>query len=98
MGKTVIITLGVDARALYTAYPPSSTAPTQTQLDPYCHMNDDNDGSIQPPGGTVNDFTSQVYKGNTVRWRINRHDASAGGSYTVKIISIVNNSSPAFFD
>ena len=92
-GKPVVITLSVDAEALYTANPqPLST--NQVELDTYCGLSDDNisqAGQI-PPGGNLNDFTSTVYSSNTVTWK-GKNSGSNG--YVVKIDSISNN--PNFF-
>lgn len=90
--KPIKITLTVtDAENLYNANPQPST---QAELDTYCSLADDNTtspGKI-PDGGTLNDFTSEVYAGNTVSWTGN--NAGSNG-YRVIINSITNN--PNFF-
>ncbi len=91
MGKPVNITLSVGASALYNANPQPSN---QTELDTYCSLLDNNNGAI-PPGETLNDFTSQVYLQQRVTWLINN---SGNDNYQVKILSVVNSSTPPFFN
>ncbi|MBT8284114.1 MAG: hypothetical protein HKO75_01930 [Flavobacteriaceae bacterium] len=91
MGKPVNITLSVRASALYNANPQPAD---QTALDTYCSLEDNNNGAI-PPGKTLNDFTSQVYKDQLVTWLINN---SGTDNYQVKILSVVNSSDPPFFN
>jgi len=90
MGKPVNITLSVQAQDLYNAYPQPAN---QTQLDTYCALSDNNNGGIGQ-GGTLNDFTSQVYHNQLVTWLIRN---GQGGPYQVKIMSITNSSTPPFF-
>jgi len=87
-GKPVKITLTITAEALYNANPQPTS---QAKLIPYCSLSDDNLGKI-PPGLTLNDFTSEVFDGNTVTWNGVSSDASG---YRVLITSITNN--PNFF-
>ncbi|MGB5203277.1 MAG: hypothetical protein WBM77_03770 [Maribacter sp.] len=91
--KPVTITLEVRAKDLYTAIPqPLST--NQTELDTYCGLSDNNltaPGKI-PPGGTLNDYCSDVYSTNKVIWK-GKNSGSDG--YRVLIDSISNN--PSFF-
>ncbi|NNC69966.1 MAG: hypothetical protein HKN90_03995 [Flavobacteriaceae bacterium] len=87
-GKPVKITLSVRSEALYNANPQPST---QLELDAYCGLSDDNLGKI-PPGGpqNINEFTSQVYNGNTVTWD---GVSSDNPGYRILIDSISNNTS-----
>ena len=82
MGKPVTITLCVSASALYNANPQPSTQP---ELDVYCVLSDDNGGVVTPAGSSVNNFTSQVYGGNTITW-VGQNCGSDG--YRVLIDSI----------
>lgn len=84
-GKPVTITLTVNAADLFNANPQPTS---QTALDAYCSLSDDNLGSI-PPGKTLNEFTSEVFDGKTVTWR----GASSSPGYRVLIDSITNNTS-----
>jgi len=92
IGRPITITLTVNASALYNADPQPTT---QTELDTYCSLSDDNTvlrGGRIPPNGTLNDYTTQVYSANTVSWvGVNNGDAG----YRVLIDSISNN--PTFF-
>ena len=88
--KPVKITLTVNAEALYNANPQPLTN-NQAELDTYCSLEDDNLGKV-PPGLTLNDFTSDVYNGNTVTWNGKSGDVQG---YRVLIDSISNN--PNFF-
>ena len=65
-GKPVKITLEVNADELYKLNP-QPLSNNQGELDAYCGLADDNQGKV-PPGLTLNDFTTEVYAGNTVTW------------------------------
>lgn len=84
-GKPVTITLTVNAEDLFNANP-QPLSNNQGELDTYCSLSDDNLGKI-PPGQTLNDFTSEVFAGNTVTWK----GVSANPGYRVLIDSISNN-------
>lgn len=84
--RPVTITLNVRAEALYNAVPQPAN---QTELDTYCSLSP---GQIIPSGGTLQDFTTNVYSGNTVTWIGRSSDAA---NYGVLINSISNN--PNFF-
>ena len=88
-GKPVTITLTVNASDLYNLNPQPLTN-NQGELDTYCSLSDDNLGKI-PPGGTLNDYCTDVFSGNTVKIK----GASSSPGYRVLIDSISNN--PAFF-
>jgi len=88
VNRPVLITFKVDAKRLYDANLDPETI-SQTDLDTYCYLTDDNTppGSI-PSGGNLNDFTSKVYDGNTVTWK---GDNTANDGYRVVLDSITNN-------
>ena len=87
--KPVKITLSVRAQDLFLADPQPAN---QTQLDTYCGLTDDNNGKI-PTGGTLNDFTSDVYAGNTITWD---GKSSQSGGYQVLIDSISSENATYF--
>lgn len=89
MAKPVTITLCVSASALYNANPQPTNQP---ELDVYCVLSDNNGGLVTPGGSSVNNFTSQVYAGNTVTW-VGENCGNDG--YRVQIDTITNN--PNFF-
>ena len=78
MSKKVTITLTVNASALY-----ALVNPTQDQIDINCSLSDDNGGSS--PDGKIEDFQSNVYINQDVRWQ----GATNDPGYSVAITSIV---------
>jgi hypothetical protein len=87
MGKPVTITLTVSASQLF-----AIANPTSQQVDNCCGLSDDNNGSI-PSGGTIDDFTSNVYAGHSVTWIGNPSTNPSDNGYNVAIDSISNNAS-----
>jgi len=85
MGKKVNITLTVQASGLY-----GMSSPTQAQVDSHCTIADDNYGSS--PNGTLEDFQSNVYNENDVKWL----GATSDSGFTVAITSIVSKSGSIF--
>lgn len=79
MGKPVVITLTVQANSLYGMY-----QPTQSEVDSKCSITDDNSGS-SPNGGTIENFLSNVYINQNVKWLGITNDQG----FTVSIDSIV---------
>ncbi|TDE28727.1 MULTISPECIES: hypothetical protein [Flavobacterium] len=78
MAKPVVITLTVQTANLY-----GMNIPSQTQVDGCCALSDDNSGSS--PNGTLEDFQSNVFINNNVRWV----GVSNDSGYSVAIDSIV---------
>lgn len=78
MGKKVEIQLDVNASTLY-----GISDPSKGQIDSNCTISDDNNGSS--PNGTLEDFTSEVYLDNDVKWK----GKSLEDDYSVSIDSIV---------
>ena len=78
MGKKVEITLTVDAATLF-----GLSNPSQSQVDAECSISDDNSGNS--PTGKNEDFTSQVYLNNDVKWK----GMTSDQGYSVAIDSIV---------
>lgn len=91
MGKKVNITLTVSASALYNANPQPTTP---SQLNPYCSLSDDNNGSSSD--GTPENFQSNVYINNDVKWDGNTNDS--GYSIAIESVSYesVNNDTNFF--
>lgn len=85
MGKKVNITLTVQASSLY-----GMSSPTQSQIDSQCSMSDDNSGSSS--NGTLEDFLSNVYNDNDVKWI----GVTSDSGFTVAITSIVSKSGSIF--
>jgi len=85
MGKKVNITLTVQASGLY-----GMSSPTQAQVDSQCSISDDNSGSS--PNGTLEDFQSNVYNENDVKWIGSSNDSG----FAVAITSIVSKSGSIF--
>ena len=79
MAKPVVITLTVQANSLY-----GMNQPTQSDIDSKCSITDDNFGS-SPNGGTIENFLSNVYINQNVKWIGNTNDQG----YSVSIDSIV---------
>ena len=78
MAKPVVITLTVQTAVLYVM-----SAPSQYQVDSCCTLSDDNSGSS--PNGTLEDFKSNVFINNNVRWV----GVSNDSGYSVAIDSLV---------
>lgn len=78
MAKPVVITLTVQTANLY-----GIDTPSQTEVDSCCRLSDDNSGSS--PNGTLEDFQSNVFINNNVKWL----GVSADPGYSVAIDSIV---------
>lgn len=78
MAKPVVITLTVQTNNLY-----GMNTPSQTQVDGCCTLSDDNSGSSS--NGTLEDFQSNVFINNNVRWV----GVSSDSGYSVAIDSIV---------
>jgi hypothetical protein len=78
MGKKVEITLNVQASSLY-----GMSNPSQSDIDGKCSLSDDNSGSS--PNGTLEDFLSNVYLNQDVKWK----GVTSDQGYSVAIDSIV---------
>lgn len=78
MGKKVEITLNVQASSLY-----GMSNPSQSDIDGKCSLSDDNSGSS--PNGTLEDFLSNVYINQDVKWK----GLTVDQGYSVAIDSIV---------
>lgn len=78
MGKKVEITLNVQASSLY-----GMSNPSQSDIDGKCSLSDDNSGSS--PNGTLEDFLSNVYINQDVKWK----GLAVDLGYSVAIDSIV---------
>ncbi|MNX73020.1 hypothetical protein D3C86_1043970 [compost metagenome] len=78
MGKKVEITLNVQASSLY-----GMSNPSQSDIDGKCSLSDDNSGSS--PNGTLEDFLSNVYINQDVKWK----GLTVDLGYSVAIDSIV---------
>ncbi|MFV8270265.1 hypothetical protein ACNQGP_10075 [Flavobacterium sp. GT2N3] len=78
MAKPVVITLTVQTATLY-----GMSAPSQSQVDSCCTLSDDNSGSSS--NGTLEDFKSNVFINNNVRWV----GFSSDAGYSVAIDSLV---------
>ena len=61
MTKPIFITLHVEASNLF-----EIENPTQEQIDKHCSFSDNNNG--KSPNGTLEDFTTEVYIDNNVKW------------------------------
>lgn len=70
----------------------AANSPSQTQIDSYCTLADDNSG--RSANGTLESFQSNVFVNNNVRW--NGYTADQG--YWVAIDSIVYESDTNIFD
>ena len=82
MGRPVEIKLTVEASSLYGI----TTTATQAEIDARCSIFDDT--PERPPyTGTNEDFTSDVYVGNTVKWKGQTNGDDSG--YAVAITSVV---------
>ncbi len=92
-GKPVKITLEVNADELYKLNPQPLTN-NQGELDAYCGLADDNLGKV-PPGLTLNDYTTDVYAGNTVTW--SGMSAGEGSNGYRVLIDSITTKTPAFF-
>lgn len=77
MAKPVVITLTVQTANLY-----GLNSPSQSQVDGYCALSDDNSG--RSSNGTLEDFKSYVFINNNVKWV----GVSRDPGYTVAIDSI----------
>ena len=78
MAKKVTITLSVNASILY-----ALASPTQAQIDNESSLSDDNAGNS--PNQQIENFTSNVYVNNDVKWQGETVDSG----YSVAITSIV---------
>lgn len=90
MAKPVVISLTVQAAALY-----GMVSPTPSQVNNCCSLSDDNSGNS--PNGTLEHFKSFVFINNNVRWVGVTNDQG----YSVAINSIVYEHLPDgvnFFD
>lgn len=90
MAKPVVITLTVQASKLY-----AMNNPSQTKVDGSCTLSDDNFGSSS--NGTLEDFQSNVFINNNVKWI----GVSSDPGFSVAIDSIVykpESSDVNFFD
>lgn len=90
MSKKVVIALTVQANSLY-----EMNNPSQTDVEIKCSLSDDNSGSAS--NGTLEDFLSQVYINQDVKWKGLTNDQG----YSVAIDSIVyepESSDVNFFD
>lgn len=83
--KNVKIVLTVDVTNIC-----ALTNPTESEIEKYCHLSDDNNGS----GKNVKDFGSQVYGRKKVEWKVKAQD---GGKVKLIMISI-NPNSPVIFE
>lgn len=88
MGKPVSINLTVSAYDLFNANPQPTT---QDQLNSYCSLSDDNNGST--PDGKNADFVSNVYSGQQVTWTGSNSTNPNDNGYRILITEINNNSS-----